>query len=172
MTTTSRPRALRVSERGISIVLALLLVALLGVGLSLAGPAWQAAAQREREQEWLRIGSLYALALGEFVAASPGSVRQPPRTVDELLSDSRFIGVRRHLRSAYPDPLRPGQPWALLVDSDQRILGVYSRSNAEPYMKIPPPQTPIKRIGTMNRYSDWAFVAPLYPAVKIDSPTP
>lgn len=158
-------------QHGAALMIALLLLALMGIGLSLGGPAWQAAVQREREQEWLRIGGLYAQALEQYVAAAPGALRQPPVTLDELLADTRFVGVRRHLRRAYTDPLRPGHPWALLRDAEQRIIGVRSDSTDMPFMTSPSPNASLQRVGRGDRYADWAFLMPSPTSTPSRSPS-
>jgi type II secretory pathway pseudopilin PulG len=162
MAVGSRTRADR--QQGMALLVALGMVGLMGLGLSLAGPAWEAAVQREREQDWLRIGHLYAQALASYVAAAPGTLQQPPQTIQELLTDSRFVGIRRHLRQAYTDPLRPGQAWALLRDTDQRIIGVYSPSTRTPFSRVPRPEFHLRLMGSGERYADWAFVLPPPPS--------
>jgi len=54
---------------------------------------------------------------------------QLPRKIEDLLSDSRFVVTKRHLRKQYLDPITGGE-LQLILDGDARIKGVYSRSNA------------------------------------------
>lgn len=146
------------TQGGYTFVAALLLLALVSLGLSIAGPLWSQQAQRERERELLRIGALYAQALERYRELSPGSVKQYPPTLDALLLDTRFVGTQRHLRKAYGDPVNPGAAWGLLRDSNGRIVGVHSLSAVAPLAqgavvlddRVLPPVT---------RYSDWKFIA-------------
>ena len=64
--------------RGFTIIGLLAVLVLLMVGLAQAGTWWSQDARREREQELLRIGAVYAAALASYHQRSPGSVRQYP----------------------------------------------------------------------------------------------
>ena len=143
--------------RGFAFVAVLVLLALCMLGLSIAGPLWSQQAKREREQELLRIGALYAQALQSYRDASPGSLKQYPQTLQALLYDTRFVGTQRHLRKLYADPVGNGKPWGLLLDKDQRITGVYSQSEDAPIAQGPLDlgQVPLD---PARRYADWKFI--------------
>src|SRR5256885_1974477 len=66
---TGRP--MRAGERGFTYVWAMAAVAILGVGMAAMGSLWSDDARREREQEALRIGRLYAEAIESYYRASP-----------------------------------------------------------------------------------------------------
>lgn len=145
-------------QRGYTFVAVLVLLALVSLGLSFAGPTWSQQSQRDRERELLRVGVLYARALASYRDVSPGSLKMTPDTLDALLLDARFLGVMRHLRKLYPDPVNPGQPWGLVRDRAGHIIGVHSLSSELPQAqgrvvlddRILPPA---------RRYSDWVFLA-------------
>jgi type II secretory pathway pseudopilin PulG len=134
------------------------LVAVMGLGLALAGPIWRDQVAREREQEWLRIGQAYSRALTAYIEASPGTLRQGPERLEQLLQDERFFGTRRHLRALYGDPLQPGRPWALLRDERQRIVGVYSEAAGQPFLSIDSPQPPFLQRREGQGYPQWVFM--------------
>lgn len=146
------------SQAGFTLVAMLLLLALMMLGLSLAGPQWSQQLRREREQELLRVGSLYAQALARYRDMAPGSLKQYPARLEQLTLDTRFVGVARHLRELYPDPIDPSQPWGLVLDAEQRIVGVYSQSKQAPLAQGPI-ERPGLRLAPALRYSDWEFVA-------------
>ena len=152
--TRGDPRA----DRGFTFIAVLVLIALTSLGLAVAGPIWAHQVQREREAEMLRIGLLYADAIADYQKNAPGSLRQYPNSLEDLLLDRRFVGVKRQLRELYGDPMTPGQSWALIRDIDDRIIGVRSRSGDEPIA-----QRSIDLGGVMlpeaHHYSDWQFVA-------------
>ncbi len=152
-------RASAPTQRGYTFVAVLALIALVSIGLAAAGPSWSERLRREREQELLRVGSLYAQALAEYRDESPGSQKSFPETLDDLLADPRFIGLHRHLRRLYPDPLAPGRSWGLVRDKDGRILGVYSQSEDPPIAQGPQLRGPVV-LGPALRYADWKFLAP------------
>ncbi len=55
-----------------------------------------------------------------------------PRSMQDLLRDPRYLGVRRHLRKNYPDPMTSDGEWAFIRDSKGCIKGVFSPSQATP----------------------------------------
>jgi len=147
-----RPR-----QRGFTYLVVMATVAILGVGLAALGPVWADAVQREREQELLRVGELYARAIGNYRAASPGSVKRYPAELSELLQDHRFVGTRRHLRKLYPDPLNPGRSWALIRAADGGVAGVYSQDERLPFARAAQ-QVGVVQLPAAQRYSDWKFM--------------
>lgn len=145
-------------QRGYTFVAVLALLALCMLGLSIAGPIWSHQVRREREQELLRIGQLYAQAIAAYYQSSPGTLKQYPERLDQLLADKRFVGTRRHLRALYPDPINPDQGWGLVLDAQQRVRGVYSKS-AEAPIAAAPQSLAGTSLTTASRYEDWKFIA-------------
>lgn len=144
--------------RGFTIIGLLAVLVLLMVGLAQAGTWWSQDARREREQELLRIGAVYAAALASYHQRSPGSVRQYPRALAELLRDARHVGTVRHLRQLYPDPLQPSRPWGLVRDEHGGIVGVFSQSDEAPMLR----QRAVIGAVTLPvaaRYDQWKFIA-------------
>jgi type II secretory pathway pseudopilin PulG len=148
---------MRAGERGYTIIAVLALLTVAALSLSVAGPIWSQDAKREREQELLRIGLLYAHALKSYRDAAPGNLVTYPERLEQLVLDDRFVGTRRHLRALYPDPVNPGQPWGLVLDDRQRIVGIYSRSEQAPIGASPSTATGLTR--NAARYSEWKFMA-------------
>jgi prepilin-type N-terminal cleavage/methylation domain-containing protein len=147
------------AQRGFTLLWLLAVVAVAGIGLSIIGPAWAQRVQRQREAALLRIGFTYVQAIEHYVRVSPGGQPSWPRDVSDLLEDPRFPGaVVRHLRSAYDDPLRPGQPLRLLRGPAGELRGVSSDS-----LDAPLRQTPWTdgrhQLPVVTHYSDWQFLA-------------
>lgn len=153
-----RRRARRALRCGYTLLGALLVLAVVSLGLAVAGPIWSQQAQRDREQELLRVGQLYAQALANYRQASPGSTKQYPDKLQALLLDTRFVGTLRHLRKLYQDPVNPGKPWGTVHDADGRITGVYSLSDAASLAERPV-QLGHLELPAASRYTDWKFVA-------------
>lgn len=124
------PRGLR-PMRGMSYLLVLFALAALGTGLAGTGVVWQQVVQREREAELLRIGQQFRQALASYYLSTPGSTKQYPERLSELLEDRRYPVPRRHLRRLYADPMTRSADW-VLVRSGGRIVALHSRSTAEP----------------------------------------
>jgi type II secretory pathway pseudopilin PulG len=144
---------------GFTLLVVLALLALLSLGLASAGQAWRDRIQRDREAEWLRVGELYARAIESYVSKSPGSLKLGPESLNELVLDTRFVGLLRHLRRAYTDPMQPNQGWKLLRDDQARIVGVYSDAPGEPFLAQPVPNSRLLSRPSAPGYARWAFVA-------------
>jgi type II secretory pathway pseudopilin PulG len=125
------------------------------------------AAQRQREEDLLRIGTAYADAVRAYYLASPGAEKRWPASLTDLTGDRRFVQVRRHLREPYPDPLTRGD-WLLLRAPDGGIAGVYSSSTQRP-IRSTALQTGDIELPAAGQYSDWKFAHRL-PAVAAPMP--
>jgi type II secretory pathway pseudopilin PulG len=152
-----KAHSLTMKQNGFTYVWALMVVALVSVGLSVVGPLWADRAQRDREQDLLRVGRIYAQAIGDYYVATPGTIKKFPQRLEELTEDSRFWGTRRHMRRLYPDPLAPDRPWGLIRDPSGGIMGVYSQSDKKPFASVPL-DLGVLNLAAADRYSDWRFV--------------
>jgi type II secretory pathway pseudopilin PulG len=155
------------ASRGFTFVWMLAALVVVSLGLAQVGPLWARQVQRDREAELLRLGKLYAEALDGYRRSAPGTLKRYPETLDDLLKDERFLGTRRWMRKAYPDPMRPGQPWRLVRDEEGRISGVYSASQDMPLQRTPV-DLGITRLPEAMRYSDWVFT----PETRTDKSQP
>lgn len=144
---------------------ALAAVALMGIALSVVGPMWADQAKREREKELLRVGRLYAQAIADYYVSTPGTAKQFPARLEELLQDDRFWGTRRHLRQLYPDPLQPQRPWGLLRSADGRITGVFSQDVTQPFLQSPV-TVGVVQLGVAEHYQEWQFT-PMASALEV-----
>jgi len=141
-------------QRGFTYLTVLFVVAMMSVGLALAGEVWETSAKREREAELLHVGNEYRKAIERYYLSG---TRQYPRNLSDLVKDPRQPGVVRHLRRLYPDPITGKEEWGLVKSADGGFAGVYSLSEA----------APLKSAGFAVRdaafegkakYSDWQFV--------------
>jgi type II secretory pathway pseudopilin PulG len=132
------------------------LIVVIGIGLAAAGMVWQTEVQREKEKELLFIGEQFRQAIGSYYENTPAGIKQYPPSLEDLLHDSRFPEMQRHLRRIYPDPVTGNADWGLLKEQ-QRIVGVYSKSETGPLMKV---FTGEGRQGFSDAvtYAGWAFV--------------
>lgn len=114
--------------------------------------------RREREAQLLRVGQIYTEAIGRYYEASPGVVKQWPKSLQDLADDKRFVGIRRHLRKIYPDPVNRSQEWGLVTVGDGGgIAGVYSLSVEKPLRSIGSDLGGLM-LDPAARYADWKFV--------------
>lgn len=126
--------ASRQQQRGFGYLAVLLIVLMLAVALGTTYERMDTVMKREKEQEWLFAGQQYRQAIASYYQKSPNGLKELPTSLDDLLLDRRFITTTRHLRKRFADPITGGD-WALIVDDNQKIKGVYSRSNA-PVLQI------------------------------------
>jgi hypothetical protein len=90
--------------------------------------------QRAKEAELLFIGGEYKRAIAGYYGSTPGALKQLPKRLEDLLRDSRYPVVRRHLRKIYVDPMTGRSEWGI-VATPAGITGVYSLSEREPFRK-------------------------------------
>ncbi len=146
-----------IRQHGFTFIALLAALAVFSAGSLAFSALWSESVRREREVDWLRAGDAYAKAIKSHFDSSPGTVKQYPITLDDLLQDLRFAGVRRHLRRVYPDPLAPGQAWVLIRGHDGGIIGVHSSAPGRPRTQSNLPATAVVS-GPIRSYSDVRFM--------------
>ncbi len=144
-------------QQGYTYLGVLLLVLVLGMSLTGATLVSDTMRRREKEQELLYAGQQYVEAIRSYYEAGEGGISTYPRSVAELLRDSRFPGVRRHLRKPWRDPMTPSGDWDLLVNQEGGIVGVRSRSRQTPLGKFPLAQPGETPVAGKPSYRDWQF---------------
>ena len=143
----------RRASQGFTYLTAIFAVALIGLGLMLAGEAWRTAMQREREAQLLYIGNQYRSAIGRYYRGGPA---QYPRSLADLLKDARQAGTARYLRKLYPDPVTGADNWGLVKTPGGDIMGVYSLSSATPFKTFGFAEG--NDFADAKTYADWKFV--------------
>jgi len=137
----------------IAVMFLLFVTAMLSVTLA---RRWELENRAVKERDLLWIGGQFRLALASYAAATPAGLSTEPRTLDELLRDTRVRPERQHLRRLYIDPMTGNSDWGLVLTPAGGIAGVYSRSAAKPLERdrvwpVDPFFPPARR------YSDWVF---------------
>lgn len=143
------------TQRGFGYLWLLFALVVVGVGLAVVGQVWHTAAQREKEADLLYVGQEYRKAIKAYHDKAPTGVKEYPRTLEDLLRDKRVPFVARYLRRLPRDPITQSEEWGLVRQGD-RIIGVYSLSNAEPRKKAGFPKK--LKFDDKSHYSDWKFV--------------
>ena len=138
------------------LVAALVLLAAMAASASVVAVRWADEAQREREQELLRIGNEIAGALAAYAKDSAGSTRSHPQELEMLLEDRRAFGTRRFLRRIEPDPMTGKSQWGLIRAEDGGIAGVFSLGEGRPFLRAPR-ALPCVDLPVADRYADWKF---------------
>ena len=158
-------------ERGFSYALVLAAVVILGIVAEAAHVTTWRMLKAEREQELLFRGDAYRRAIQSYYEAG-GAIKQFPRSLDDLVKDSRTASGKHHIRALYPDPMsRDEKPeWTLLRAADGGISGVASQSKDEPLKQANFPKEFEKFAGAKS-YTEWIFEYQL-PAVVPGQGTP
>jgi type II secretory pathway pseudopilin PulG len=153
-------------QAGFTYIGLLMVVAIAGIGMAGAGIVWHQDAQREREKELLFIGQAYRNAIGSYYENSPGTAKQFPQTLQDLILDTRFPNVKRHIRQLYADPFARDKDWNLVLQQG-KITGIYSNSLLKPIKKAGLQQG-IDAFDSAEKYEEWRFV--YAPGSELPSP--
>lgn len=157
------------AQRGFTYLGLLFAVALAGVALAAMGVVWSTERQRQREQELLFVGQQFREAIASYYERSPGMVKRYPAKLEDLLKDSRFLTVRRHLRQIYADPMTGQRDWGLIAAPEGGIMGVHSLSTTASIKRAGFPAEVADLEGKAS-YAEWRFiyrpVLALKPAAK------
>jgi type II secretory pathway pseudopilin PulG len=153
----------RRAEHGFAWLLVLTMLAVTSAAGAAVAQRWSDQSSREKERQLLRIGDAYARALADYRASSPGSDKRYPPSLEQLVLDTRFVGIRRHLRTLYADPLTGRADWMLVRDPRGDIIGVHSRSTLKPWARTPQGLDHTD-LPVAERYADWIFTPRQAPA--------
>src|SRR5712692_1088607 len=145
-------------ERGVTYLLVMLAVVLMGISVSVAAIQWKAVVQREREAELLARGIEIQTALAAYSAQQKKgrvgfSGEIYPLTLEELTKQPKPV-----LRKAYKDPIT-GDDWEYVRDPTGRIQGVRSKSKAEPFKQHDFPPA-VRHSEGLTSYYLWVFQYP------------
>jgi len=151
-------------ERGVTYLLVMLAVVLMGISVTVAAKQWKAVVQREQEAELLARGIEIQTALAVYSNQQkkgrvvPGASGVPgeiyPLTLEELTKQPKPA-----LRKAYKDPIT-GDDWEYVRDpATARIKGVRSKSKAEPFKQHDFPPA-VRHFEGVTSYYLWVFQYP------------
>jgi len=115
------------------------------------------------ERELLETGAAFSEALRSYADATPPGQPQQPPSLQELLRDPRFPGVRRHLRKIFVDPVTGKAQWGIVRiggvnNNGGGVLAVYSLSKDRP-LKIANFDARFQNFDKKEHISDWTFAA-------------
>lgn len=138
----------------------LVVIATIGIMTAVVAQYWKVTAKVEREKELLWIGGQFRQAIGRYFEAkevpSHTGLRIYPKELKDLLADPRSIGTHRYLRKIYIDPMTGKDDWVLVMDEQNHIRGVHSKSDTET-LKRDNFDEADKGFAGKTRYSEWVF---------------
>jgi len=146
-------------QQGFTYLSLVILLAIMGLVGAAALKVDALLARAAAEQELLEAGAAFSAALDSYAAATPqGKPPQPP-TLQDLLKDTRFPNVRRHLRKIFVDPISGKAEWGITYLGDKvGVIGIYSLSQAQP-LKLANFDARFQNFENKTHYAEWKFVA-------------
>ncbi len=141
---------------GFALLFALIALVLVSLAATVAVNNYRLEAQRERELDLLFVGEQIRAAIAHYNLArvtNPGG--EYPKSLDDLLLDTRQIVTVRHLRRLYADPMTGQADWEL-EKIGGRIVGVHSRAAGVPLIRAGFTEAQ-QGFGAARSYADWHF---------------
>lgn len=142
---------------GFTYVSLLVIIAIMGTVLGIAGEVWHVALKREKERELLFVGDQFRRAIKLYFEHTPSQGRRYPESLEDLLRDPRYPSTQRYLRKIYPDPISGSNEWGLVKGPTGEIVGVHSLSEQEPIKKSNFSLVD-KNFEGRTKYMDWVFM--------------
>lgn len=148
--------AFKRDDAGFTYLGMLFAVVVIGITLAVAGQVWSTASKRGKEEELIYRGNEIRKAIGRYYEESPGA-KTYPRGIEDLIKDSRFPVIKRHLRRFYEDPFTGNQDWAFIKAVDSGVMGVKSRSEKEALKQANFPKE-LAAFNGKTKYNEWEFI--------------
>jgi type II secretory pathway pseudopilin PulG len=154
------PRKSGSRQSGLVLLAVLIFMLLTTLGASAMVELQRTHTQRAKEAELLFVGDQFRRAIKSYYSSVPAGKSQTlPRSLEDLLEDTRFPMPVRHLRRVYPDPMTGEADW-VLVQGAGGIMGVHSRSTLSAFKKKEFP-VQYRDFQDKETYAEWVFVASL-----------
>lgn len=144
-------------EQGVTYLMLMLAVVLIGITTTAAARQWKAMVQRELEADLLAKGIEIQSALALYSTTMKAGRVMPGELYPQSLADLTR-SPKPFLRKAYLDPIMRGE-WEYLRGPGGGIMGVRSKSLAEPFKKHEFPQA-VRHFDGRKSYHDWLFQHP------------
>ena len=145
------------NERGVTYLMLMFAIVLIGIATTAAAKQWKAIVQREREADLLAKGIEIQNALALYSATIKAGRVMPGEVYPQTLADLTRL-PKPFLRKAYLDPMEYGD-WEYLRAPTGGIMGVRSKSRAKPFRQKDFPFAVRHFVGRAT-YRDWVFQHP------------
>jgi type II secretory pathway pseudopilin PulG len=159
MKRAGHPRKHLVRQSGLVLLAVLMFLLLTTLGASAMVELQRTHTQRAKEAELLFVGDQFRRAIKSYYSVPAGKSQTLPRSLEDLLEDTRFPMPVRHLRRVYPDPMTGEADW-VLVQGAGGIIGVHSRSTLSAFKKREFP-VQYRDFQDKETYAEWVFVVSL-----------
>jgi hypothetical protein len=146
-----------INERGVTYLMLMFAIVLIGIATTVAAKQWKAVVQREREADLLAKGMEIQNALALYSAAKKAGRVMPGEVYPQTLADLTRL-PKPYLRKIYLDPMEHGE-WEYLRAPTGGIMGVRSKSLAKPFRQRNFPLA-VRHFEGRPTYRDWVFQHP------------
>jgi type II secretory pathway pseudopilin PulG len=145
------------NERGVTYLMLMFAIVLIGITTTAAAKQWKAMVQRELEADLLAKGIEIQNALAFYSASKKAGRVMPGEVYPQSLAELTRL-PKPFLRKTYADPITHGE-WEYLRSPTGGIMGVRSKSRATPFRKHEFPQA-VRHFEGRATYYDWVFQYP------------
>lgn len=128
------------------------LVIALGLAFLLGTSGFQTYWSKERRL--IAAADELVVALKAYSNASPGTAKEFPLELTDLMRDPRMLADKSYLRVLPVDPITQKQEWGVVRNKDHQVIGVHSVSNDAPTLFAK-----LFSFRGGEKYSDWGFLA-------------
>jgi len=144
-------------ERGVTYLMLMFVIVLIGIATTAAAKQWKAIMQRELEADLLAKGIEIQNALALYSTTIKAGRVMPGEFYPQTLAELTRL-PKPFLRKVYLDPMGHGE-WEYLRAPTGGIMGVRSKSRAKPFRKrnFPPA---VRHFEGRPTYYDWIFQHP------------
>lgn len=155
------------NEKGVTYLILMLSIVILGIFMGVASRQWKVVMQREKEAELLFRGDEIKDAIEAYYMTPHAGMNIYPKSMEDLIKDPQGLN-KRYLRRLYKDPIT-GEEWDIIKAPNGGIKGVRSSSDQGPLKKAHFPEE-YKAFEDKASYKEWVFeynpqkTLPLQPA--------
>jgi hypothetical protein len=146
-----------INERGVTYLMLMFVIVLIGIATTAAAKQWKTTVQREREIDLLAKGIEIQNALALYSATKKAGRVMPGEVYPQTLADLTRL-PKPFLRKVYLDPMGRGE-WEYLRAPTGGIMGVRSTSRAKPFRQRNFPLA-VRHFEGRTTYRDWIFQHP------------
>ena len=157
-------RQCSINERGVTYLMLMFAIVLIGIATTAAAKQWKTTVQRELEMDLLAKGIEIQNALALYSATIKAGRVMPGEVYPQTLADLTRL-PKPFLRKVYLDPMEHGE-WEYLRAPTGGIMGVRSKSRAKPFRQRNFPLA-VRHFEGRTTYHDWVFQHPSPSSVSI-----
>ena len=146
-----------INERGVTYLMLMFAIVLIGIATTAAAKQWKTTVQRELEMDLLAKGIEIQNALALYSATIKAGRVMPGEVYPQTLADLTRL-PKPFLRKVYLDPMEHGD-WEYLRAPTGGIMGVRSKSRAKPFRQRDFPLA-VRHFEGRTTHRDWVFQHP------------